>query len=94
MVSSRNEVEHNVIAQIENIPEDNIRNITDTLNENVEKDVVGRNVLDEKSEEIPSFSEWAQKRLEEVEKTQQINSSKKGVVNGELCCHFKLISTL
>uniref|UniRef100_A0A6P7FB98 SUN domain-containing ossification factor n=1 Tax=Diabrotica virgifera virgifera TaxID=50390 RepID=A0A6P7FB98_DIAVI len=44
-----------------------------------------KNATEGKTEDIPSFSEWAQKRLEEVEKNEQINSSMKGnqVPNGK-----------
>lgn len=46
---------------------------------------INKNISEEqKNEEIPSFSEWAQKRLEEVEKSEQINSSLKGhTANGK-----------
>lgn len=42
---------------------------------------VDSNVSGDANEDIPSFSEWAQKRLEEVEKNEQINSTVKGSVN-------------
>ncbi|CAH2010442.1 unnamed protein product [Acanthoscelides obtectus] len=43
---------------------------------------VNENITGGKAEEIPSFSEWAQKRLEEVEKNEQNTSVKGHTTNG------------
>lgn len=85
IATSRNEIEHNVISQID-IPQ-NTSNATIRIDETGDKllleEEVGKNVIGDKTEEIPSFSEWTQKRLEEAEKNQQINSSKNIGSNGE-----------
>ncbi|CAH2010443.1 unnamed protein product [Acanthoscelides obtectus] len=44
---------------------------------------VNENITGGKAEEIPSFSEWAQKRLEEVEKNEQNTSVKGHTTNGK-----------
>ena len=48
----------------------------------------------EKSEDIPSFSEWTQKQLEEVEKKKELvnNSAQPNNGNGKFNGHFKLRS--
>lgn len=75
-----------MITQIEGIPH-NTNNITITANETTDTLVLQKenekNVIEDKPEEIPSFSEWAQKRLEEAEKNEQINSSKTLASNGK-----------
>ncbi|XP_060535763.1 SUN domain-containing ossification factor [Cylas formicarius] len=55
------------------IPEANVEKETQKLSLNV-----SANTTTEQSEEIPSFSEWAQKQLEEVEKKEPLNSSISG----------------
>ncbi|KAG5896398.1 hypothetical protein JTB14_009603 [Gonioctena quinquepunctata] len=81
---------HNIAVQTENIP----INISSNISQNdvkkhveniaLEAQTIEKNITEEKSEDIPSFSEWAQKRLEEVEKKEQTNISTKGqTVNGK-----------
>ncbi|KAJ8910175.1 hypothetical protein NQ315_016186 [Exocentrus adspersus] len=55
-------------------------NISDTISTSEDPINAGTktNLSEGQNEEIPSFSEWAQKRLEEVEKSEQINSSLRG----------------
>lgn len=89
-----------VIAQTEDIPQNTSSNITTKTNETVDKPILEKetlnNVMGDKTEDIPSFSEWTQKRLEEAEKIQQINSSKN--INGEfifnLCLQYKLLYSI
>ncbi|XP_023023232.2 SUN domain-containing ossification factor isoform X1 [Leptinotarsa decemlineata] len=82
----------NIAAATENIPSNISSNISNVDVENLtestqlETESEGKNITEDKSEDIPSFSEWAQKRLEEVEKNKQSNESVKGqVINGK---HF------
>lgn len=51
---------------------------------------VEKNETEGKSEDMPSFSEWAQKRLEEVEKNEQINSTKGNQANNGKAQNAKL----
>lgn len=80
-------------AHEDNIPENISTNSNNTDFKEIPEEVllVKESIITETnksrdtSEDIPSFSEWAQKRLEEVEKNEQINSSVKGPVsNGKL----------
>lgn len=85
VVTSLNEIETNVIAQTEDIPQ-NATNVLSISNDSTNKSVIDKEgdsmIVGDKPEDIPSFSEWAQKRLEEAEKN-QANSSK-NVINGLL----------
>lgn len=85
VVTSRNDIEDSV-AQTKIIPVNETNNGTVNKEENTDKPVLDKdekNIKEDKPEEIPSFSEWTQKRLEEAEKIQQINSSKNVISNGE-----------
>ncbi|XP_057671650.1 SUN domain-containing ossification factor [Diorhabda carinulata] len=64
-----------VVTENDNIPINISINGTETdiIQNNIELE---KNETEVKSEDMPSFSEWAQKRLEEVEKNEQVNSTK------------------
>ncbi|CAG9832488.1 unnamed protein product [Diabrotica balteata] len=92
LTSQNEEIASKKILETENvnIPINISANTSETEEKKVEETVVQseeseKNATEGKTEDIPSFSEWAQKRLEEVEKNEQINSSMKGnqVPNGK-----------
>ncbi|CAG9864341.1 unnamed protein product [Phyllotreta striolata] len=95
IVSSQNEdalpqVESSrTVAEPERVPDIPVNltaaNETDSESDTPTKvDDAQKRDTENKTEDIPSFSEWAQKRLEEVEKSEQINSSAKGQIpNGK-----------
>lgn len=94
IVTSTNEPE-DVIAPSEDIPQNVTGNIILGMNGTIDTPVlekeVEKTVVEDKTEEIPSFSEWAQKRLEEVEKSQQTNSTKIVVSNGKFISAFQCV---
>lgn len=63
----------NITNQVTEVEEDRSDSNATTLE--TEEKTMPKNVTDKNAEDIPSFSEWAQKHLEEVEKKEQVNFS-------------------
>lgn len=92
LVLTNEQISPKISTQDENIPENISVSINSTEFQEIPKEVfidkevdlrtnIEKNISGDANEDIPSFSEWAQKRLEEVEKNEQINSSVKGTVS-------------
>nr|CAH7765200.1 unnamed protein product [Callosobruchus chinensis] len=82
VISLSEDVPQKIVAQGEN--EAKAVNGTQDGKKEVESVGVDKdNITGGKAEEIPSFSEWAQKRLEEVEKNEQNTSVKGHTTNGK-----------
>nr|CAI5837711.1 unnamed protein product [Callosobruchus analis] len=82
VISLSEDVPQKVVALGEN--EAKTDNGTQDAKKEVESVAVDKeNITGGKTEEIPSFSEWAQKRLEEVEKNEQNTSVKGHTTNGK-----------
>lgn len=87
---------NSTITQTDDIPQNKIINDTvkvEEIGEKILANEVVTNIMGDKAEEIPSFSEWAQKKLEEADKILQTNLSKNALVNGK-CSHQNFLHNL